>query len=77
VGSFFDELGRRLASFRRARDFTQEDLAELAGLDRSYVSQLERGLANPSLEVLLRLAQALEIDICALVCGEENDHEDT
>ncbi|WP_347240197.1 helix-turn-helix transcriptional regulator [Thermus sp.] len=77
MGSFFEDLGRRLASFRRARNFTQEDLAELAGLDRSYVSQLERGLANPSLEVLLRIAQALEIDVCALVCGEEDGHEDT
>jgi len=77
VGPFFEDLGRRIASFRRASNLTQEDLAELASLDRSYVSQLERGLANPSLEVLLRIAQALEIDICALVCGEEDGYEDT
>lgn len=76
VGSFFENLGHRLAAFRRKRGLTQEQLSELAGLDRSYISQLERGLTNPSLDVLLRIAQALELDICAFLCGEEESYED-
>ena len=57
--------GRRFAeSLREARrqaKISQEELAERAGLHRTYISQLERGLKSPSLDVIVALARGLRI----------------
>jgi transcriptional regulator with XRE-family HTH domain len=52
------------ASVRRVRkeyDWTQEDLADRAGLTTTYVGQVERGDKVPSLTVVLKLAHALDM----------------
>jgi len=48
---------------------SQEDLAFAAHIDRTYASQVERGVCNPSLEVLLALAKALNVKIIDLFKG--------
>ncbi len=63
-------LGARIANIRRAKGLSQDRLGELTGLDRSYISAIERGVANPSLSVLRSIAEALEIDLCSLLCKE-------
>ena len=55
-------FGKRLRELRRARGHSQEDLADLARLDRTYVSSCERGRRNVSLLNIWRFAEALEID---------------
>jgi transcriptional regulator with XRE-family HTH domain len=57
------QFGNRLREIRTQKNISQERLAELAGLDRTYVSKIERGQRNISLEVAARLARALDIDI--------------
>jgi transcriptional regulator with XRE-family HTH domain len=56
---------RRFAeTLREAREnagISQEQLAERAGLHRTYISQLERGLKSPSLDVIVSLAKGLRI----------------
>lgn len=47
--------------YRLALGVSQEDFADRAGLDRTYVSGIERGVRNPTLFVLWRLAKALEV----------------
>jgi transcriptional regulator with XRE-family HTH domain len=59
-------FGEALRRARTARGISQEQLAHEAGLDRTYVSGIERGERNPSLTNLLRLADALDITIAAL-----------
>lgn len=51
---------------RETLDLTQEDLAEKAGLHRTYLSDVERGARNPSLESIERLAKGLGITIAEL-----------
>ena len=59
-------LGLRIKELRAECGMTQEDLAESAGLFRTYMSRLETGLANPTFDVLLSLADALNVQPAAL-----------
>lgn len=63
-------LGEKLMRLRTERGLSQEEFAEKAGLDRTYISGLERGKRNPSFLALERLAKALEIPAGELL-GEE------
>ena len=47
---------------RRARNISQEELAHLASLDRTYISSVERRLRNLSIQNIQRLAVALQVD---------------
>jgi len=50
---------------------SQERLAQLAGLDRTYVSGIERGERNPSLTNILKLAGALQVGVSELAARAE------
>lgn len=64
------ELGRRIRARRVERGIkSQEDLADLAGLHRTYIGHLERGELNPSLLNVLKVAAALKIDAGELLRG--------
>lgn len=58
------ELANEIKKSRRRLGLSQEALALQANVDRTYVSQLERGIANPSLLTLHRLAVVLDMDLC-------------
>jgi transcriptional regulator with XRE-family HTH domain len=60
-------IGRNLRTRRQVAGLSQEDLADQAAIDRTYVSGLERGLRNPSALVLQRLADALDIEVVQLL----------
>lgn len=60
-------FGKSLRRFRTERDWSQEKLAEQAGITLNYVGNLERGEQGPSLHVLVRLARALEVDLPTLL----------
>ena len=55
-------FGRNLRSFRIQRQLSQEELAGISGLHRTYISGLERGIRNPSISIVARLADALKIE---------------
>ena len=52
-------FGQSVAKHRRANNLSQEALAEKADLDRTYVSDIERGVRNPGVKNVVRLAKAL------------------
>lgn len=54
-------FGERLRELRNERGLSQERLAELAGLDRNYIGQIERAERNVALVNIVRIAKALEI----------------
>ena len=64
---YFARVGRRVQELRSGKGWTQQQLAEGAGLDRTYISGLEHGKQNPTLGALLRLARALEVPLDRLV----------
>ncbi len=60
-------FGRRLKGLRLERGLSQEQLADLAHLDRTYVSSCEAGRRNATIRTIARFAAALEVDPAALV----------
>jgi transcriptional regulator with XRE-family HTH domain len=57
------QLGKRIVQLRRERMLSQADLSYEADIDLSALSRLERGLANPTLEILYRLSTALKLKV--------------
>jgi transcriptional regulator with XRE-family HTH domain len=62
-------LGLNLRRQREAKELTQEKLAERAGLDPTYISGIERGLRNPGIKNVARLAKALGLTTAELCKG--------
>ncbi|MGD9687337.1 MAG: helix-turn-helix domain-containing protein [Desulfobacter sp.] len=59
--NFLKWFGSRVRSIRQKKNLSQEELAQLAGLDRTYMGGVERGERNIGLLNVKRLADALEI----------------
>ena len=55
-------FGERLRVLRTERNLSQEQLAELASLDRNYIGQIERAERNVALVNIVRIAKALEVE---------------
>ncbi|WP_234715957.1 helix-turn-helix domain-containing protein [Sphingopyxis macrogoltabida] len=60
-------IGWNLRRLRKEREISQEDFATDSGFDRGYISGVERGVRNPSVLVLERIAVALGVDVAELL----------
>ncbi|HLQ25356.1 MAG TPA: helix-turn-helix transcriptional regulator [Acidiferrobacterales bacterium] len=67
-----DRFPEVIRALRTEKGMTQEELADLAGLHFTYISQIERGLKSPSLRSLGQIADALDIPLSTLVKRMEN-----
>ncbi|WYL96886.1 MAG: helix-turn-helix transcriptional regulator [Gloeotrichia echinulata IR180] len=65
-------LGREIQRRRIEKNLSQEYLAELTGLHRTYISQLERGLKSPSIRVLSHITRALNVKMSEFFQGVED-----
>lgn len=64
-------LARNLRAMRERRHLSQETLADLAGLHRTYVGSVERGERNVSIDNIHRLAEALDVSPANLIQERE------
>lgn len=75
-------LGLRIKEIRQSRKISQEKLSEKLGIDPKYLSRIEVGKATPSLDILIKLAGELKVDVKDVfefshfeVSGEKNQIE--
>ena len=61
------KIGKLVKQYRLEAGYTQERLGEITGLDRTYISGIERGVRNPSIKTLDKLAKALKIKTSDLI----------
>lgn len=66
-------LGTTVAKRRKASGYSQEEFAYRAKIHRTYMTGIERGQSNPSLEVLERIAAALKLDLSELIQEAERE----
>ena len=66
VGELRAAFGRRIRELRKARGFSQEELAHRAGVHYTYIGGIERGERNPALVNIGRIAAALEVTLAEL-----------
>lgn len=65
-------FGARLRELRTDLGWSQEAFAHRANLDRTYVSGVERGVRNPTLDVITRLADTLQVEVADLFPRREH-----
>ena len=64
-------LGGAIRRSRQERGISQEELAARSGIDRTYMSSIERGAQNPGVLIVLRIARAMEITATELFSEAE------
>lgn len=68
-----EEVGKRIRYLRRLQGLTSEELAKLAGISQSMISQIERGQVSPSLETLWKLSHSLKVPVFSFFETEASD----
>jgi len=71
-----ESFGWNVRQLRKAQNLSQEELAEKAGLHRTYIGSVERGERNISLENILALARALNVSLVDLFRGIKTKDEE-
>lgn len=61
------KVGANVRLFREKAEVSQEELADRSGLHRTYISGVERGVRNPTVLVLAKIAKALGVELFMLV----------
>ena len=61
-----------MREYRKRKEMSQEHLAETAGLDRSFISLVERGIQSPNIVVLIKIAEVLEVPAATLIARMES-----
>ena len=62
-----EQVGHNVRRYRLKKNWSQEELAHQAGLQQSYVSNIENGTRNPTVKVIKKLADALGVKPAALL----------
>jgi len=77
MASFRTKLGANIRKLRSERRYSQEQLAGLAGINAKYLSEVERGKRNLSVELLVALTKVLEVSPAELLADEQGpSHEE-
>jgi transcriptional regulator with XRE-family HTH domain len=62
-----EAIGKQIRKYRRARDVTQEQLAEQIGVSLNWLGRLERGAGIPTIKLLTKIAHVLHVKVSDLI----------
>lgn len=68
----YRQIGARIKYYRNIKELEQAEFAEKTGISRQYLSRLERGASRPSIDLLFRIADVLEVNIAAIMKNDDN-----
>lgn len=71
-----NKIGNQIRKYRKLHELSQNDLAERAGISYKYLGEIERGQAKLSVEILMKIAQALNLNASKLVSVEDYETEE-
>ena len=61
------EIGQRIQKYRKQKNLTQEQLAEITGISQKHISRLERGIHTPHFDMIIKIAKALDVPADAFI----------
>lgn len=64
-----EQFGKNVKKIREDKSWSQEYLSEVSGLHRTYISGIERGVRNPTIEIAFKISQSLNVPITELFKG--------
>lgn len=70
-----DIIGNAIRKYRKQRNYSQEKLALESNLDRSFLSEIERGVKKPTVHTIFAICKTLEIKPSALIHEIETEYE--
>lgn len=70
MGNLTSAIGKQIRAQRNERGITLEELSFKSGLNAAHLGQIERGLRNPTIETLEKIAEALNVPFYDLICTE-------
>jgi transcriptional regulator with XRE-family HTH domain len=68
-----NKFGDNLKRIRTDKNISQQELADIIGVHYTHVSRYERNLAQPSIEVVKKIAEALDVSIDTLIYGQQDE----
>ena len=63
VNNKFFQLGQKIQRIRKSKGITQEMLAEEIGVSQNYITYIETAISKPSLKILMKIADALQVKV--------------
>lgn len=66
------KIGHNISKYRKLKKLSQKDLATFAGINRQTLSCIETGINNPSFNVMIKIAQALNVPLAYMFTFDEN-----
>lgn len=64
---YYEKLGETIIKTRKSKSLSQDQLAILSDVDRSYLAEVEEGKANPSIKFLHKIAKVLKVKVGQLL----------
>ena len=61
-----EKMGKRIRRYRREKKLTQEELADKVGMHYTTLSRIERGVSNPPVQTINKIAKVLRVDMSEL-----------